>query len=653
MFQVFFGFSNASNQTPEVLAESTPEVASGLVQFELHPLDFPDSLTYEQVFTDLMNVTSQTHLLDASIEGVSNHDTYVNGAFGRDALFLADEGSHYRVYISGYEGLVPKQGQEGSITRTINGITASITYTVAATYYPFPEQEIINESIVGRSRESVSELEFADQTLNYTSRELPDAKRITSRSSDQTANIPSYYMVQDGMLYRYLTTDVVAGRYQFFTGVIPEGVDLTPGVRYYSYDGVYFYDNIRHIRVDGTGAVNEENPYYNYYQYVPFRSTSTYTSADLEKYITHILTEGEQSALRGMGEHFQGIQDEFGINPALQLAFAIHESARGTSTLALNNNNLFGIQAIDSDPLGNGANFVSVEACISAHARDWISRYLYPTDWRYGGPHVGNKGSGMNMQYASDPYWGEKIAGWYYRLDSYLEESDANHYTIGILPTAEATNVTDKDGNRLYIAARNQNNPVTLRNFPFLILNEQPEHFQIRTDAPIVDGTISPEAAEYSRDQAIGYIPSSLNLVMIGKADDLRMDNELRIIHGLNETHMWSNDGNKWFRGEEGTKFIEDQIVRVAYYDSDIVETDPWEAKPYSPSVRVVHRNALWRADTYTPSVDIPGNNSYEWQIWYGKPDGNTGEDWTWGWLRSNWRQIKEIPIISTFEFTS
>ena len=41
-------------------------------------------------------------------------------------------------------------------------------------------------------------------------------------------------------------------------------------------------------------------------------------------------------------------------------------------------------------------------------------------DWRYMGSHVGNKGSGMNVRYASDPFWGEKIAGWYYRFDSCL-----------------------------------------------------------------------------------------------------------------------------------------------------------------------------------------------------------------------------------------
>ena len=36
---------------------------------------------------------------------------------------------------------------------------------------------------------------------------------------------------------------------------------------------------------------------------------------------------------------------------------------------------------------------------------------------RYYGGYLGDKASGMNVKYASDPYWGEKAAANYYSFD--------------------------------------------------------------------------------------------------------------------------------------------------------------------------------------------------------------------------------------------
>ena len=78
------------------------------------------------------------------------------------------------------------------------------------------------------------------------------------------------------------------------------------------------------------------------------------------------------------------------------------------------------MNATDNNPYGNGTSFPTVEAGINYHADRYLSwGYTDPIDdARYFGAHVGNKGSGMNVKYASDPFWGEKIAGWYYRFDN-------------------------------------------------------------------------------------------------------------------------------------------------------------------------------------------------------------------------------------------
>ena len=55
---------------------------------------------------------------------------------------------------------------------------------------------------------------------------------------------------------------------------------LSEGTKYYSYDGHYFYtaSNYGNMQADykaGTRshAVNASKPYYNYFQYLPLRST--------------------------------------------------------------------------------------------------------------------------------------------------------------------------------------------------------------------------------------------------------------------------------------------------------------------------------------------------------------------------------------------
>ena len=62
--------------------------------------------------------------------------------------------------------------------------------------------------------------------------------------------------------------------------------------------------------------------------------------------------------------------------------------------------------------------FSSVQACIEDFACGWMSQsYLDPSSSTYSGGFLGNKGSGLNVKYASDPYWGEKAANIAYNLD--------------------------------------------------------------------------------------------------------------------------------------------------------------------------------------------------------------------------------------------
>ena len=61
-------------------------------------------------------------------------------------------------------------------------------------------------------------------------------------------------------------------------------------------------------------------------------------------------------------------------------SFAALESGWGKSNIALNKNNLFGLNATDNNPGGNADTFSTVDDCIMNFTSSWMSkRYLNPT----------------------------------------------------------------------------------------------------------------------------------------------------------------------------------------------------------------------------------------------------------------------------------
>ena len=111
------------------------------------------------------------------------------------------------------------------------------------------------------------------------------------------------------------------------------------------------------------------------------------------------------------------------------------------SKIAIEKNNLFGVEAYDSSPYVSAKKFNTIADAIGYQASVLIGRkYLgVTTDYRFLGAQVGDKETGLNVKYASDPYWGEKIAGWYYRMDKALGLKDFNKYTLAL--TYKPTNV--------------------------------------------------------------------------------------------------------------------------------------------------------------------------------------------------------------------
>ncbi|WP_165003881.1 MULTISPECIES: glycosyl hydrolase family 18 protein [unclassified Enterococcus] len=98
-------------------------------------------------------------------------------------------------------------------------------------------------------------------------------------------------------------------------------------------------------------------------------------------------------------------------------------------------------------------------------------------------------------------------------------------------------------------------------------------------------------------------------------ASALTMDDSSNVINGLNETHMWSNNGGaSWTRGREGQVFRGTQEVQVALYDQVIVDSEAWQSKSYTGGTYVLHNGNIWRNSYWAEPSDKPGEDAV-WQL--------------------------------------
>ena len=125
------------------------------------------------------------------------------------------------------------------------------------------------------------------------------------------------------------------------------------------------------------------------------------------------------SRLAGKGAIFKEAERRYQINALYLMAHSALESSWGRSQIAKDKNNFFGIAAYDSTPYHSAKSFDNVDKGILGAAK-WI-RENYLDEGR---THLGNKSSGMNVLYASDPYWGEKIASIMMTINSRLGDKD-------------------------------------------------------------------------------------------------------------------------------------------------------------------------------------------------------------------------------------
>ena len=360
---------------------------------------------------------------------------------------------------------------------------------------------------------------------------MVDAAYVTIVPYTSNMRMSHYYVNNGKFFHRIITPNTTSDQR---VGNAPSY--LKQGVDYYSFDGHYFYQSYETMINDYmentyAHALNASKPYYNYYQFLPIRSKTSFSAADLNKRVSQV-TSNTSSKMYNHGKDFINAQ-KYGVNASLIFGLAANESAWGNSPIAQNKNNIFGLNAVDTSPGTSADTFSSVGVCINDFAKNWVSLgYAEPWDWRYYGAHLGDKQSGMNVKYASDPYWGEKAAAQSYYLEDITGKKDSNKYTI-VMETGDLYHYVRKDpkssSKLLYSTAQSENK--VIHQYPFLVLgtvtNSEGTWYKIRTDGILeadrskhsFEGKTQAQIAQlsglYEESYNYGYVLASDTMIQV------------------------------------------------------------------------------------------------------------------------------------------
>ena len=316
--------------------------------------------------------------------------TYWVGADGKMATnSWVDNG---RYYVDGSGAWVKNAG---------HGIDYSSYYKVTSLYIPVYDangrilSHVSKDTVLFRDNRSTANGRIPVQVAGLTG--YVNASQVTAIDSNDTF-IPDY--VSDG---KY-----VYHRYSPYTKVMVayHNANMQVGKSYYSADGINF------------GTFKLDHPF----QFSNLKSRTNYTAADINR--LYSLMGANDSKLAGKGATFKAAEQRYGVNALYLVAHSALESAWGRSKIAKDKNNFFGISAYDDTPYTSATKFDDVDSGIMGAAR-WInSKYLHNSGYPANGAYLGNKAGGMNVNYATAPYWGESIASIMFSANEKLGRKD-------------------------------------------------------------------------------------------------------------------------------------------------------------------------------------------------------------------------------------
>ena len=316
--------------------------------------------------------------------------SYWLGADGKMATNAWVDNDRY--YVDGSGAWVKNAG---------HGINYSSYYKVKSLYIPVYDangrilSHVSKDTVLFRDNRSTVNGRIPVQVAGLTG--YVNASQVTAVDSSNTF-IPDY--VSDGTY--------VYHRYSPYTKVMVayHNANMQVGKSYYSADGINF------------GTFKLDHPF----QFSNLKSRTNYTAADINR--LYNIMGASDSKLAGKGATFKAAEQRYGVNALYLVAHSALESAWGRSNIAKDKNNFFGISAYDDSPYTSATKFDNVDSGILGAAR-WInSRYLHNSGYPANGAYLGNKAGGMNVNYATAPYWGESIASIMFSANEKLGRKD-------------------------------------------------------------------------------------------------------------------------------------------------------------------------------------------------------------------------------------
>ena len=281
------------------------------------------------------------------------------------------------------------------------GVTYSAYYKVTALYIPVYDangrilSHVSRDTVLFRDNRSEVNGRIPVQVAGLTGYVNPSQVKAIDSSN---TFIPDY--VSDG---KY-----VYHRYSQYTKVMVayHNANMVVGKSYYSADGINF------------GTFKLDHPF----QFSNLNSKTNYSAAEINK--LYSLMGVTDSKLAGKGATFKAAEQKYGVNALYLVAHSALESAWGRSNIAKDKNNFFGIAAYDETPYSSATKYDNVDSGIMGAAR-WIKeKYLHNSGYPANGAYLGNKAGGMNVNYATAPYWGESIASIMFNANEKLGRKD-------------------------------------------------------------------------------------------------------------------------------------------------------------------------------------------------------------------------------------
>ena len=290
--------------------------------------------------------------------------------------------------------------ENGKYQKNANNSYSSY-YKVTSLYIPVYDangrilSHVSKDTVLFRDNRSTANGRIPIQVAGLTG--YVNASQVTAVDSSSTF-IPDY--VSDGTY--------VYHRYSPYTKVMVahHNANMQIGKSYYSADGINF------------GTFKLDHPF----QFSNLKSRTNYTAADINR--LYNIMGASDSKLAGKGATFKAAEQRYGVNALYLVAHSALESAWGRSNIAKDKNNFFGISAYDDSPYTSATKYDNVDSGIMGAAR-WINeRYLHNSGYPANGAYLGNKAGGMNVNYATAPYWGESIASIMFSANENLGRKD-------------------------------------------------------------------------------------------------------------------------------------------------------------------------------------------------------------------------------------